>query len=207
MKHTFLLNKTYQEWTPPFITLSELKKIGKFHDGEQFFLKTQGDDVQITYDTPVDLARNVVEQIYTVNGEKYQFIINSKLFVSHEPKITEEEIRCVGQVSADEILYFKVEGADRIITKGHVIDLRPFPIEEFYSVSPKLVHIKINNNPFEIKPGKYTVAEIKKIGGVSPAHDLDQLINGQLVSLKDDGFVIIRGCEEFKSHPKDGSSS
>lgn len=207
MKHPFLLNKTYHEWAEPTINLSELKKLGKFNDSDEFFLRVQGTDQQITDDNPVDLARNVIEQIYTVGGEKYQFIINGKLFISHEPTISEKEIRTVGRIPPDEILYFKVEGPDRVIKKGESINLKPFPIEEFYSTLPKLVQIKINNNPYEVKPGKFTVAEIKGIGGVSLAHDLDQLINGELVPLKDDGFVIIKGCEEFKSHPKDGSSS
>ena len=208
MKHPFLLNKTYHdEWAKPFISLQELKKLGKFHGDEEFYLKTQGDDEQITDDNPVDLAREGIEQIYTIKGEKYQFAVNDRLFVSHEPKITAEEIRVVGKILADDTLFFKVEGPDREIKNNQVIDLKPYPIEEFYSVSTKLVYIIINNKRFDVKPGKYIVAELKNIGGVKPAHDLDQLINGALVPLDDNAIVIIRGCEEFKSRPKDGSSS
>ena len=208
MKHPFLLNKTYHdEWAKPSISLPELKKLGKFHNDEEFYLKTQGADEQITNDNPVDLSREGIEQIYTVKGEKYQFIVNDRLFISHEPKISAEEIRVVGKIPSDDTVFFKVEGPDREITKGQFIDLKPYPIEEFYSVSSKLVRITINTKPFDIKPGKYTVVEIKSIGKVNPAHDLDQLINGELIPLKDDAVVIIKGCEEFKSHPKDGSSS
>lgn len=207
MKHSFLFNKTYHEWPKAFISEPELRKIAKLGQHEQIYLKAQGVDELITENNPVDLAREGIEQIYSLKEEKYQYIINGKLFISHEPKISEGEIRTVGRIPNDDQLYFKVEGPDRIILKGQIIDLKPFPIEEFYSTSPKLVQIKINNKSYEIKPGKYTVAQIKDIGKVSQAHDLDQLIDGQLVPLKDDGFVIIKGCEEFKSHPKDGSSS
>jgi hypothetical protein len=207
MKHPFLLNKTYHEWAEPFISLEQLKKLSKQSQDTDFYLTTQGPDELITDANPVDLARGVVEQIYTLKGEKYQFIVNDKLFISHEPFVTSDEIRAVGQIPTEEILFFKVDGPDRELKKGQCIDLKPYPIEEFYSIPSKLVKITINNHPYEIKPGKYSVADIKKIGNVSPTHDLDQLINGELVPLKDDGQVIIRGCEEFKSHPKDGCSS
>lgn len=207
MKYPFLLNKTYHEWPEPFITISQLRKVGKLNEGDEFFLKAQGKDESITEENPVDLARTGLEQIYIIKGEKYQFIVNGRLFVSHESIISEAEIRAVGKISPNETLYFRVEGRDRIIVKDQKIDLKPYPIEEFYSTSPKLVSITIDNKKFEINPGKYTVSQIKVIGSVSPSYDLDQLIDRKLIPLKDDGDVIIRGCEEFKSHPKDGSSS
>lgn len=207
MKHSFLFNKTYHEWPKAFISEPELRKLANIGPDQQIFLKTQGGDELITSKDQVDLAREGIEQLYSVKKEKYQFIINDKLFVSHEPIISEAELRTIGKLTAAETLFFKVEGPDREIFKGQVIDLKPYPIEEFYSVSAKLVHITINRKSYEIKPGKYSVAELKKIGGVNPAHDLDQLIGHELVPLDDNGFVVIKGCEEFKSHPKDGQSS
>ena len=139
--------------------------------------------------------------------EKYQFIVNGKLFVSPEPFITESEIRVVGKIDKEETIYFRVEGPDRLVNPGDKFNLKPFPIEEFYSTLPREVQITINNKKYNVIPGKYSVLELKKIGHVRPAHELDQLINDKLIHLKDNSTIIIHGCEEFKSHPKDGSSS
>ncbi len=207
MKFQFLLNKTYQHWPKPFINEAELRKLGNIQANMQLFWKVQGQDELITDKNPVDLAREGIEQIYSIEKERSQFIINGKLFVSHEPVVTETEIRTIGKISAGDIIYLKVEGPDRLLEAGQIIDLRPYPIEEFYSVSDKMVEIKIDNKPYKVKPSKHLVAELKKIGGVKPSHDLDQLINGKLVPLDDNDYVVIKGGEEFKSHPKDGSSS
>jgi|GEM_PF-950121 len=207
MKFPFLLNKTYHEWPKPFISESELRKVGNIHADMKLYWKVQGQDELITGDNSVDLAREGIEQIYSVASEKYQFIINGKLFVSFEPVVTESELRTIGKIAAEDIIFLKVEGADREITKNQQVDLRPYPIEEFYTISGKLVQIKIDNKPYKVKPGKYSVAELKKVGGVKPSHDLDQLIDGKLVPLNDNGHVVIKGGEEFKSHPNDGSSS
>ncbi len=207
MKFPFILNKSYHEWPEPFISEAELRKVGQIDDQVDLFLKEEGVDHKISSSHPVDLARVGVEQIYALPREKFQFIINGKLFVSPDPFVTESEIRVVGRVPANETIFFKIEGPDRKVNSTDKIDLKPYPIEEFYSVPPQQVKIKIDNNSYPLKPGKHTVAELKSLAGVSPAFDLDQLIDNQLHPLPDDGTVIIRGGEEFKSRPKDGSSS
>lgn len=70
-----------------------------------------------------------------------------------------------------------------------------------------LVTITINNEPYEIHRGRQSVEAIKLLGGVPLADDLDQVIDGQLVPLPDDGAVTIKGDEDFVSHPKDGGAS
>jgi hypothetical protein len=37
--------------------------------------------------------------------------------------------------------------------------------------------------------------------------DLDEVVDGKLVPLPDDGHVVIKGEEVFLSHPKSGHSS
>lgn len=207
MVHPFILNKSYHEWPERFISEKDIKKIGKLKADDTLHLKVQGGSELITVDNPVDLGREGVEQIYSHHPEKYQFILNGKLFFSPEAFITEGELRSVGQLAAADQIFFKLEGPDSLVTKGQKIDLRPFAIEEFYSRSPKLVSIKINGKSHPIAPGKYTVAEIKTLGGVSLAHTLSQLIDGDMVPLKDDAVIDICGGEIFLSNPKEGSSS
>lgn len=69
------------------------------------------------------------------------------------------------------------------------------------------VEITINGNPYQIRRGRHSVAEIKTLGNVPLTDDLEQVINGQLTLLPDDGHVVIHGQEVFASHPKTGASS
>jgi hypothetical protein len=69
------------------------------------------------------------------------------------------------------------------------------------------VMITVNSVPVSIHRGQRTVAEIKIAANVPFADDLEQIINGRLTPLPDDGAVTIKGGEQFVSHPKDGSSS
>ncbi len=208
MKYPFILNKQYHESAKQFLSSSEIRNIGNLPGNQDIFWKVQGVDELLGEADSVDLGRFGIEQLYSVPAEKYQFIINERLFVSHEPFVTEQELRHVGQIPPDDHLFFKEEGGNRQLKPGDKIDLRPYPVEEFYSVKvQKLVIIKINNNPFEVKPGKYSVAEIRKIGSVNPAHALGELINNDLIELSTDAEVIIKGGEEFKSYARGGTSS
>jgi hypothetical protein len=70
-----------------------------------------------------------------------------------------------------------------------------------------IVKITINSKPKEIHRGRNTVAEIKKLGDVPAADELEQVIGGKLTPLPDDGAVTIKGGEVFISHPRDSGSS
>ncbi len=69
------------------------------------------------------------------------------------------------------------------------------------------VKIQINGVSKLIHRGHQTVAEIKKLGGVPLADELEQLIDGKLKPLPDDGAVTIKGGEVFMSHVRSGGSS
>jgi hypothetical protein len=58
-----------------------------------------------------------------------------------------------------------------------------------------------------IHRGRRTIVEIKNLGAVPLADDLEQVVDGRLVPLPDDGAVTIRGGEVFVSHPKDNGAS
>jgi hypothetical protein len=71
-----------------------------------------------------------------------------------------------------------------------------------------IVSIKVNDEPVQIHRGRQTVSEIKRLGSVAAADELAEVVEGQpLKPLADDGFVVIKGSEEFVSYPKDSSSS
>jgi hypothetical protein len=69
------------------------------------------------------------------------------------------------------------------------------------------VTITIDNKKYEVRPGKISVADLKQLGGISPAYELEEIIDGKLVPLKDDQHVEIKGGEHFVGHPRAGASS
>ena len=69
------------------------------------------------------------------------------------------------------------------------------------------VKISINGTSKLIHRGHQTVVEVKKLGEVSLADELEQLIDGKLTPLPDDGAVTVKGGEVFVSHVRSGGSS
>lgn len=70
-----------------------------------------------------------------------------------------------------------------------------------------LVTITVNHIDHKIHRGRQTVADIKTVGNVPLADDLEQVVDGKLIPLPDGGAVTIKGGELFVSHPKDSGSS
>ena len=70
-----------------------------------------------------------------------------------------------------------------------------------------LVRIAFNDGHLEIKPGKYTGAEIKKLGGVSATFELELIRKGESVPISDTHEVKIHGCEKFIAFPCKGKAS
>ena len=69
------------------------------------------------------------------------------------------------------------------------------------------VCITVDNVELEIHRGRQTVVEIKTLAGVLLADELNQLIDGVLTLLPDDGSVTIKGGEVFVSQPPTGAAS
>lgn len=70
-----------------------------------------------------------------------------------------------------------------------------------------LVSIEVNSREVRIHRGRTSVAEIKQAAGCPLAFELEEIVNGKLVPLGDDGSVVIKGGERFLCHPRDGASS
>ena len=78
---------------------------------------------------------------------------------------------------------------------------------EVFVSSPAEVSITVDGTERQIGRGSQPVSEIKRIGGVPAASQLDQDINNELTPLDQNGPVYIRGGEIFVSFPATGSSS
>ncbi len=69
------------------------------------------------------------------------------------------------------------------------------------------VTITIDNKTFEVHRGNWTVEELKQLASVPAAYELEEIVDGKLVPLRDDQHVVIKGGERFVSHPRAGASS
>jgi hypothetical protein len=69
------------------------------------------------------------------------------------------------------------------------------------------VTITIDNRSYEVRRGRTSVAELKQIGGIPPAYEFEEIVDGKLVPLRDDQHVEIKGGERFVGHPRAGASS
>jgi len=70
-----------------------------------------------------------------------------------------------------------------------------------------MVTIQVNTKEISIRRGAHAVSEIKKLGGVPQADELDQQVDGTMVPLDQGGKVVIKGGEVFVSFPATGTSS
>jgi Multiubiquitin len=69
------------------------------------------------------------------------------------------------------------------------------------------VTITVDNKPFTIHRGSHTVRELKQLAGVSAGYELEQIVDGTLIPLKDEQRIAIKGGERFVSHPPAGAAS
>jgi hypothetical protein len=69
------------------------------------------------------------------------------------------------------------------------------------------VTITIDNKSYTVHRGNTTVAELKTVAGISAAYELEEIVDGKLTPLPDDGRVVLKGGEVFVSHPRAGASS
>lgn len=147
------------------------------------------------------------------NGKpSLEFRINDKKYEWKSQYISGAEVRKLGNIPKEDKLFLDIERPweDEVIADDTEVDIARPGIEEFYShkhEEPRQVEISVNDKEYKISRGKHSVAEIKKIGGVPTAHELEELINGKLTPLADEAFVLIKGCEKFFGHARDGSSS
>ena len=71
----------------------------------------------------------------------------------------------------------------------------------------KLVTVTVDTKPHTVRKGRYIVSDFKRLVGVDPTYQLDEVVNGQFVELKDTEKVAIKGKEVFVSHVRGGAAS
>lgn len=183
-------------WSEQYITGLQVKNlVGAGEDVELFLaIKKPWEDELIKDNDRVDLARPGIERFFFKNI--LRFTLNGVKHKWYEQYITGAQIRALGNVPKDEEIYLEIAKPwdDEVIKDDTSVDLARPSVERFYSRKKHendLAKIKINNIDREIKKGIRTVKEIKETGDVPMAHELEQLVDGKLVPLKDDAKVEI----------------
>jgi hypothetical protein len=75
------------------------------------------------------------------------------------------------------------------------------------SESEREVQVTVDNVKHEVHRGDYLVSEFKRLVGVDPARELDEIVNGELKPLDDNAHIVIKGGEGFVSHVRTGGSA
>lgn len=74
-------------------------------------------------------------------------------------------------------------------------------------IKGRLVTVTVDTKPHTVRKGRYIVSDFKRLVGVDPSYQLDQVVNGQFVKLEDIEKVSIQGQEIFVSHVRGGAAS
>lgn len=145
------------------------------------------------------------------NKQVLHLTIDGKQYEWHSQYITGAEVKKLGNIPVECELFLAIKKPweDELIKDEIQVDLARPGLEHFFHKKKHedLVSIFIKKKEYKVKPGKYTANEIKNIGSVPLAYELEQLINGKLTPLDDNAVIEIKGCEEFFAHPREGKSS
>lgn len=92
------------------------------------------------------------------------------------------------------------------------LDITAAEIEEDLRIGdkrhgPHFVVVKVDGVDHNVRRGRYIVSDFKRLVGVDPTYQLDEVVNGQFVELKDTEKISIKGKEVFVSHVRGGAAS
>jgi hypothetical protein len=71
----------------------------------------------------------------------------------------------------------------------------------------KEVVVTVDGKTHHVPEGTYVVSVFKKLVGVDPSKELDEVVHGELKPLDDNQTIHIKGGEVFISHARQGGSS
>lgn len=71
----------------------------------------------------------------------------------------------------------------------------------------KEVDVVVDGKTHHVREGTYVVSEFKRLVGVDPSKELDEVVHGELKPLDDNQTIHIKGGEVFISHARQGGSS
>ena len=71
----------------------------------------------------------------------------------------------------------------------------------------KEVAVTVDGKTHHVPEGKYVVSDFKKLVGVDPSKELDEVVHGELKPLDDGQTIHVKGGEVFISHARQGGSS
>jgi hypothetical protein len=69
------------------------------------------------------------------------------------------------------------------------------------------VVVTVDGRAHHLPEGTYVVSEFKRLVGVPPSKELDEVVRGELKPLDDNQTIHIKGGEVFVSHARQGGSS
>jgi hypothetical protein len=163
----------------------------------------------IGLDDEVDLD-NVKEREFRsfLTDRTFNFTVDEIGYAWGSGAIAEAELRDVAGVSADKVLFLdRRDQEDLMLDDGSSLDLAAAGTEHLRTAK-RLITVFYKDKPFELKPGKYTGAQLAAIFAVPSQYQLDLVKpNGEFEEIEPTKSLEIKDGMHFVSHPPCGQSS
>jgi len=186
-----------------------LEKAGFLPAGDYVLIQLLGHSTRsVGLDEAVDLSLEGAETFRSFKSDRiFRFTLNGHGFEWGDDKITEQDLRLIGNVRPDEVLVLERDGQDVDIGPGDVLDLGRSGTEHLRS-EKRLITVFFDNMPREIPRGTYTTDQLKHLFGVQPGYVLE-FINeeGRLTPLKPGAKLRVKEGMKFFEQVPCGSSS
>lgn len=205
---SFIIDDIEYHCSEKHITGQQLRKLCNLAQQKELFLiKSETGETELVKDEDIiDLTQPGFKRFST--KKRYKLVIDGKHFEWESQFITGSQLKLLSNIVDGYAIFYCLKNLPETkhVSDTDTVDLSTPGIDHFYSeVIP--IKIEINSKEYAIKAGIYTVTQIKELGNINPAYEVEQLIDGKLVPLDDNGTVQIKGGEQFFSHVRDGSSA
>ncbi len=143
-----------------------------------------------------------------LSDRTFAFTINERGYEWGGATISETELRHLGDVSAEKVLVLdRTDQPDLVLDEGATVDLGQRGTEHLRTEKRRIT-VYYKEQPFELKPGEYTGAQLCTIFGVPTQYVLDLVKpDGDFEEIGRDQKLRVKDGMRFVSHPPHGHSS
>lgn len=163
----------------------------------------------IGLDEDVDLDGTEAREFRSfLTDRTFNFTVDEIGYAWGRAAITEPELRDLAEVPASKVIFLdRHDQEDLVLEESSSVELDAAGTEHLRTAK-RLITVFYKDKPFELKPGKYTGAQLAAIFGVPSQYQLDLVKpNGEFEEIEPTKSVEIKEGMHFVSHPPCGQSS
>jgi hypothetical protein len=186
----FTIDGRQFDWEQQFITGIEIRQKGNVPEDFHIYLVVEkpGENELIKNADKVDLARQGIEH-FVSDKASWKLIIDDKHFEWHHQYISGEDLRQLGNITADYQIFLSIKDPwkDELIKNEDKVDLALPGIERFFTkhiISEKTIYI--DDEKYNTSAEFLTPNQIMQLANIDKTdHYLKQIIGTEQISYKD----------------------